>query len=429
MTNADPSGTEEWEQFVMSTDQSATDADIIVPSIQPGLYTIRIKGLDLSNAVWFYVNQSICDTEDGCGPPPEKEAFCPRTIGYWKNNVKKVLIEGRTNGVQETPQSIRDALRFIAMKSQLYVSGINVADPAPNPNMVPLTDQEAHAILQKAAGNSMLDRALQQNLATWLNMYTGKIGPNTVVVINTPSGTYEGTLMDALLTAEKIILDGDMARMEYAKDIADMINNGQVNMDPEENLDSNGNPVCTIYDTVIPKDKQPPTHDKLPKAPVPKDPPSTDPGTDPDPQTCTGRENQYGVENPTNNPFYGIKFEFKSGSEVKNGDSDIFSYTLPKDVVAGMTSVQFEGKAGTIQYIAEMQCDFTSPLACDPVGDANQFKAQFLGATDNGDGTLTLTFQLWNYTSFGLSHASFSLPAGAVPSNPTNTYTSKVCNP
>ncbi len=114
----------------------------------------------------------------------------------------------------------------------------------------------------------MLDRALQQNLATWLNMATGKIGPTTWVVIDVPSGTYEGTMEGALLEAENIILYG--GNMERAKDIADLINNGQINVDPNETL------ACTAYAEVVPPDKQPPAYKEMPKAPKQKEPPAPD---------------------------------------------------------------------------------------------------------------------------------------------------------
>ena len=49
------------------------------------------------------------------------------------------------------------------------------------------------------------------------------------------------------------------------------------------------------------------------------------------------------------------------------------------------------------------------------------------GALDNGDGTMTLSFYIQNMNGFGLSHATFGLPGGAVPSNPSGSYQSQVC--
>jgi len=102
--NDDPSGTEEWEYFLISTDQSL-NPDLQVGQIKPGFYNFHIEGLDIHNTVWIRLNYEVCDAEDGCGPTPWPEGNCPRTIGYWKNNVSKVLA-GRTNGVQESPETL-----------------------------------------------------------------------------------------------------------------------------------------------------------------------------------------------------------------------------------------------------------------------------------------------------------------------------------
>jgi hypothetical protein len=422
----------------MSTD-AATSPDLTVSEIKAGEYIVYIKGLDSSNAVWLRTNYEICDPTADCGPREWDEGFCPRTIGYWKNNVRKVYIEGRTNGVQESIETLDAAFKFVALKSKLFRSGINVAAPVAIENPTPLTRNEANAILQKAAGNTMLDRALQQNLASWLNLASGKIGPTAWVVIEVPSGTYEGTMLGALLEAQELILSG--TNLERAKDIADMINNGQltINTDPESNETGTAtvyndptNVTCTIYAVVLPGDKQPPKHKDMPKADKPNEPPQVTVEPPPDPNTCEGAiVNNYSVE-VTENPFHSIKFNFvPGGTEVKNGGYDIFQFTLPAADVASMTTMQLEAKAGTEQVIVTATyeaCAFDSTVACEPIRDAtNSFSFQFLGATDNGDGTLTLAFAVTNFTSYGLSHASFGLPSGVAPSAPTGNYEAKVC--
>ena len=427
-TNNNPSGTEEWEHFVMSTDASV-NPDQLVDEIKAGFYTVHIVGLDMTNTVWIRTNfEMVPACADGpCKPPPEwPEGTCPRTIGYWKNNVKKVLIENRDRGVQETRASLEWGLNNVALASPLFRSGLNVAAPAPIEAVVRLTDAEAHAILQKDAGNSMLDRALQQNLATWLNLGTGKIGPTTVIHLVMPSGNFDGTIWEALQTAQNIILyeRDDPARLEYAKDIADMINNNSLNQDPGSELP------CTDYESVIPPDKQPPAYEDMPKGPKPPDAPNPTPQPPADPNTCGARVNNYGVENPTNNPFYSIKFNYQSGTEIKNGEYEIFQYTLPADVVQGMTSIQMEAKAATdVGTVTLEGCDFTKPFPCgDPVTDGTGlFAFQFAGSTDNGDGTYTLNFWVYVFGNNGLSHASFGLPEGVVPASPTNTYDAVVC--
>lgn len=438
--NNDPSGTEEWEKFTISSDPAVT-ADLgpnqgITAPLPPGMYNIHVEGLDLHNYVWLAVNNAICPAGE-CPPPVDPEGFCPRTIGYWKNNINKVFVLNRTNGVQESVETLTWGLNNVSLRSSLFRKGINVQAPvAIGAPWTALTWEEANTILQRDTGNNsaypggkdqantMLARALQQNLAAWMNMGTGKIGPTAWVVINTPSGTYEGTMLGALRTAEAIILANDQAKMEYAKDIADLINNGQINVDPPANIDSAGAPVCTIYSTVVPTDKQPPKHENMPKAPKPDVPKEIPPAQ---PPVCTPG-NTYTVENPTNNPYYSVKFNYASGTEVKNGGYDTFQYTLPKDAVAALTQMQVTAKAATNERTVVLKCDFTDPLGCgDPVYDPDHlFGFQFSGATDNGDGTLTLTFQVFVFGDNGLSHAAFELPAGLTAGVPAS-YQAQSC--
>ncbi|MBN2547772.1 MAG: hypothetical protein JXB15_01340 [Anaerolineales bacterium] len=436
-TNEEPSGTEEWERFVMATNlgmslnSELANPDMVVDSIKPGLYTLHIEGLDMHNLVAFRVNYEICDPEDGCGPcvnPGCDSVACPRTIGYWKNNVKKVLIDQKTNGTQETPESLDWALQNVAKYSVLFRTGINVSAPTPIDNPVRLTDQEANMILQRdkkdypGDANSMLARALQQNLAAWLNMASGKVSDNTVLTLNVPGGGFEGTMLEALMEAQDIILNG--GDLERAKDIGDQINNGLLGEDAEVGSCDAGTDDSKDYEQTMPKDKQPPKHKDMPKAPKPDVPDEVTPGPAP---VCT-TFNTYKVENPTTNPFYGIKFEYASGTEIKNGASDVFKVTLPADVVQGMTSVQLEGKAATNAGVVTLEADFTSPVGGgEPVkDDSGLFGFTFMGAVDNGDGTYTLSFQFIVYGDNALSHATIGLPDGAVPTESGN-FQSESC--
>ncbi|MBN1138597.1 MAG: hypothetical protein JXM73_18570 [Anaerolineae bacterium] len=422
-TNPEPSGTEEWERYVISTDPNVL-ADEHVSEIKAGWYTFHIIGLDLHNYVWLktpYMSEQI--------PPPPCDATCPRTIGYWKNNVKKVLIDNKPNGVQESRASIELALDTVAEYSPLYRTGINLLDPMEIGSAVRLTDAEANRILQRSkqdypgdnkASQTMLARALQQNLATWLNWGSGKICSDTYVVLNVAGGTFQGTVWQALQEAQTIILNAtgpDDPALERAKDIADRINNGDCGEECSEDL------ACEEYAQFIPPADNPPPYDELPEAPDTEAPP-------PETLACTAPiHNQYNVENPTNNPFYGIKFEYQSGEEVKKGAFDVFQYVLPADAVAAMTSVQLEAKAGQNVGQAVLEgCNFAGGEPCAVVTDPDgYFGFEFRGATDNGDGTLTLTFYVINFTEHGLSHATFGLPAGVVPPTPTGSYQSEVC--
>ncbi len=423
-----PSGTEEWERFSITSDPGRYPvpnvADKFADRIQPGMYRWDIHGLDLHNTVWVRVNYEICSPE-GCPPPPwcDTECSCPRTIGYWKNNVNKVL--NNKKGTQETRESLEFALRNIALVSPLYRSGIDLCNPAPIGGTTPLTLEEANRILQRKANdypgcdvNSMLARALQQNLATWLNLGSSKIGYNVTTTLNgIAGGYYEGSMWEALNYAQNIILyqRGDAGLLERAKDIADMINNGELNVDPEDRA-------CDQYTNVIPPAKQPPRHNDMPKQPKHPEPPAPIVGCD------VPRTNQYNVENPTNNPFYGIKFEYQSGTEIRDGGFDQFRFTLPADVVNGMTSIQLEAKAADIVGMATLDgCQFNGFTPCERAVESNGFIFTFQGAVDNGDGTLTLVFHVQNMNGFGLSHATFGLPDGVVPASPSGNYQSAVC--
>jgi hypothetical protein len=419
--NEEPSGTEEWERYSISTDQSS-NPDLLADTIEPGFYGLHIEGLDIHNTVWIRVEYEVVPIP----PPPPCDATCPRTIGYWKNNVYKVLIRGRTKGVQESRDSIETALRLVAQYSPLFRHGIDVQNPVPIDTVQRLTDDEANMILQrdqksypggKDSANSMLARALQQNLASWLNLMSGKICADTVVVLDAHGGRFEGTVWDALQEAQDIILNG--GDLERAKDIGDLINNGLLGEDADTS-------VCEDYTEVMPPDQQPPPYDELPEAPTPEPPP-------PPVVECTElRQNRYNVENPTNNPFYGIKFEYQSGTEVKDGDYDEFQFTLTADEAAAMTAVQMEAKAGQNVGTAMLEgCQFDQFAPCETVAqDENgYFTFSFVGAIDNGDGTLTLTFHVQNLTGNGLSHATIGLPDGVVPSWPTDSYESSICPP
>jgi hypothetical protein len=283
--NQEPSGTEEWEKFTMGT-QADANPDMLVEQIKPGFYQVHIKGLDLYNSVWLNTNYEICDPDNGCGPcvwPGCDNSACPRTIGYWKNNVQKVLINKKTNGVQESPETLDWALKNVALGSKVFRTGINVAAPVAIASSLRLTDQEADMILQrdqktypggKDQANSMLARALQQNLAAWLNLGSGKIADNTVVTLNVNGGPFTGTVWEALQEAETIILTG--GNLERAKDIGDQINNG--NLGEDANV-TECNP--TDYAGKIPPDKQPPKHKDMPKAPKPTEPPYVPPSGPP----------------------------------------------------------------------------------------------------------------------------------------------------
>jgi hypothetical protein len=412
--NTDPSGTEEWEQFTLGT--ADTNPDFEVPALSPGLYILHIEGLDAFNTVWIRSQYGFCSDPDGC-IPTFTEGSCPRTIGYWKNNVSKIM-DNKPRGVQESPESLTHALGAVASQSELYRNGLNVTNPASISSPTSLTFAEANDILQKTNGNSMLDRALQQNMATWLNLASGKLGPTTVVSLDVAGGTFNGTVIEALLEAQKIILNNqtDDALLERAKDIADQINNGLLGEDAETSS-------CSDYEEVMPPDLQPPDREDMPESPPQPDLPDPTPIPPQTGDECTDRMDGFDIENPATNPFYGIKFNYTSGDEIKDGLTDEFRIVLTAEEVAALSAsgMQVEVKASTNSQTVTLSCDFSNGSCGDPVtSEDGSYDVYFIGSTDNGDGTFTLTLWVQNHSNHGISQVTFGLPDGT---------TAGVCQP
>ena len=138
------------------------------------------------------------------------------------------------------------------------------------------------------------------------------------------------------------------------------------------------------------------------------------------------RRNQYNVENMTNNPFHSIKYEFKSGDEIKNGTWDEFSFTISKEEAETLDKVTLQAKAGWTKGTATLSgCDFTGTATCGPVSNRN-FDFSFQGATDNGS-SVTLTFRVKNNRGGGMEYVAIGLPEGVEPIWPEDSYQSEVC--
>jgi hypothetical protein len=134
------------------------------------------------------------------------------------------------------------------------------------------------------------------------------------------------------------------------------------------------------------------------------------------------------VENATSDPFYGVKFNFASGTDVKDGGFESFKYTLPTEVVAAMTKMQVEVMAADASRTYELACAFTNPLGCGGAVSDELYSVSFDSALDNGDGTTTLTFTVINHTPDALAHVAFSLPEGQTAGGVTdNSFTSEIC--
>lgn len=125
-----------------------------------------------------------------------------------------------------------------------------------------------------------------------------------------------------------------------------------------------------------------------------------------------GNHNTYEIESPTNNPFYSIKYETVEADGIKDGDYDIFAFTLDQD--PGTYEIKLEAKTGDEECIVSVY----------NVGDTatcNGFIFEFLSKTDNGDGTYTYEFKVTNNDDKGLSHVAIGLPCGVPPDLEFNT--------
>jgi len=91
--------------------------------------------------------------------------------------------------------------------------------------------------------------------------------------------------------------------------------------------------------------------------------------------TYIGDEKSYFVENPTNNPYYSIKFETLDEDGVKNGQCDIFRYIIPTDDAEAMTEITIQAKAAQIIGEVTLYVDYTGTCN-DSDGD---------GVTDDWD--------------------------------------------
>ncbi len=160
------------------------------------MYNIHIVGLDYAKLCLVWCQLPICDPNGGCPPPVWVEESCPRPIGYWKKAINTVYIKNKNYGLQESKVTLDWGLRNVALASKLYRSGINLAIPVAIENPIPLTGVEANDIMQKkGSGRALLKQALQRNLAAWMNLGIGKIGPySQIEITGITGGDFSGTM-------------------------------------------------------------------------------------------------------------------------------------------------------------------------------------------------------------------------------------------
>ncbi len=142
----------------------------------------------------------------------------PRTIGYWKHQVNCYLT-GKGNP-QETLAAMAGYVDLILEHFNQNITNpviIFVPDAPGMSEELRKLDQ----LLTVNKGGTMLDRAKQQMIALLLNVVSGKISQTQVISSN------GATVSQAITFANDLMQNGVLADEERAKDIADMINNGQ----------------------------------------------------------------------------------------------------------------------------------------------------------------------------------------------------------
>jgi hypothetical protein len=514
--NEDPSGTEEWEEFVVSSDPTVA-ADLRVDSVPAGTYTLKVEGLDLHNFVWFRLNYTIgedpcpaCPICPSCPEPPS----CPVTptptplptaeptstptptplptpevcthsvpidllyvldvsgsmsmlypgsgskleaaqraitkLNEWvaqQNNGSRVALltfhgAGRGQGqpplyppdVQLVSGFTSDFATFNATLQGLNASGstptanalnqvaswlpgawnashvpvvILVSDGVPTVALNQHGFQDAHVqsvSLYDAAGN-FLSPDVVRNSGRNYRDYNEKAGlplADAMLAIQglkaaVPSAQVHAVAVQA---AQEGIFNDDILRYVAAQ------GNGQFFM--AEDTDQ----LVTAFKWAFIDSACGGTTPSQPTGPA-----------------CTPRVNTYTVENTTNNPFRSIKFNYTSGTEIKDGLYDELQFTLTSAQAAALTSIRVAVKSGrTTDEVTLSNCQFNGTQPCAAVTGGGVTVA-FQGAKDNGNGTLTLTFRVVDNRRNALSNVAFGLPRGVTPSWPANngSYQSSIC--
>lgn len=134
-----------------------------------------------------------------------------RTIGYWKHQ-----FDVYTSGRGHAQESEADLQMYLDLLDQHFnVLGVYM-------DLENFDFEDAKDILTVRGGNLMLDRAKQQLFALLLNFASGRIGNETVI-------SDDGRVAaEAVTQVAGLINDSDPANDELAKDICDLINNGQM---------------------------------------------------------------------------------------------------------------------------------------------------------------------------------------------------------
>jgi len=140
--------------------------------------------------------------------------------------------------------------------------------------------------------------------------------------------------------------------------------------------------------------------------------------------TYNGWNASYLIENPTNNPFYSIKFE-TIGEGIKGGQMETFTYTLPASAPV-LTSIRVQVKSSTNTYLVTLN---TANCTSGGGGGGTPNCAKIGITTQPGkinvsglDGAPITSVQIFNaawqtlhncFANCGSPIASYTVPAGS----------------
>ena len=134
-----------------------------------------------------------------------------RTIGYWKHQFN-VYTSGRGNA----QENATDLVMYLDLVHQHFnVLGVYV-------DLEYFNFEDAKNVLSVRGGSLMLERAKQQLFALLINLASGRIGQETII-------SDDGRVAaEAVTHVAGLITDNNEANDESAKNICDLINNGQL---------------------------------------------------------------------------------------------------------------------------------------------------------------------------------------------------------
>jgi len=297
--NENPSGNQEWEQFRIETDTSVPADYYVEDPLPAGRYHITLEGTDMNNLnAWHFDYNVLCVDVKGmpCSVPPD-----PYLIGdyVWLDvNGNGQQDEGPDAGIAGVVVNLLNEAGQIIETTTTDADGYYFFDVQPGTYTVEVASEnfESGGPLEgliSTTGNSQTNTVVDANILTYDFGYVpeGKGECFDLKVHAKAMRKGDDTLL--LIKVSNSCRHG----LSYA---AFSLPDGVVATFPDDG---------SIY--ISPK----------------------------------GRT--YLVENPTNNPFYSIKFETQ-GEGISMGERDIFKYTIPNDAYDPNDVLTVQLKAGQI---------------------------------------------------------------------------------